>query len=198
MGLPKYYLSVGDSRLYEYPLRRLGPLYDRQIIVENKGLIEAGDEQGRLVVRDIIANMGPLGGIYSGLKSSDALLNMVVGADMPFVSAALAQAMGERALMQDLDILVPDIDGLLEPLFSVYSSRVAVVAGRLLTSGICGVRALFQNESLRVGFVDRTYCEHYDECLLSFFNVNTPDDLVLAQQIMQARDKSAQEERVCG
>jgi len=97
MGLPKYWLSIGDSRLYEYPLRRLGPLYDRQIIVENKGFIEAGDEQGRLVVRDIIADMGPLGGIYSGLKSSDALLNMVVGADMPFCLSSFGSGNGRTS-----------------------------------------------------------------------------------------------------
>ena len=196
MGLPKYCLSLAGIPLYEYPLRRLGALYQRHIIVENNGLIPADGKSERLVVSDLVADAGPLGGIYSGLRASDAVLNMVVGADMPFVSPSLAQAMGKRAYAQDLDILVPNIDGLLEPLFAIYSSRVANVAAELLASGVRSVRELFRNESLRIGFIDRAYGTHYDERLMSFFNVNTPDDLIMAQLMLRAGETSIEEERV--
>jgi molybdopterin-guanine dinucleotide biosynthesis protein A len=198
MGLPKYCLSLAGIPLYEYPLRRLGALYQRHIIVENKGLIRADGKPKQLVVGDLVADAGPLGGIYSGLRASDAQLNMVVGADMPFVSPSLAKAMGRRARAQDLDILVPNIDGLLEPLFAIYSSRVTNVAAGLLASGIRSVRELFRNESLRIGFIDRAYGMHYDRRLLSFFNVNTPDDLIMAQLMMHAGEKSIEEECICG
>lgn len=198
MGLPKYCLSLASIPLYEYPLRRLGALYQRHIIVENEGLISASGKPERLIVGDLVADAGPLGGIYSGLRASDAILNMVVGADMPFVSSSLAQAMGKRASAQDLDILVPNIDGLLEPLFAIYSSRVTNVAAELLSSGIHSVRELYRNESLRIGFIDRAYGVQYDERLLSFFNVNTPDDLVMARLMMRADEKSLEEEHVCG
>jgi len=195
MGLPKYCLSLAGIPLYEYPLRRLGALYQRHIIVENKGLISADGKPERLIVGDLVADAGPLGGIYSGLRASDAALNMVVGADMPFVSSSLAQAMGKRAYAQDLDILVPNIDGLLEPLFAIYSSRVANVAAGLLASGVRSVRELFRNESLRIGFIDRAYGRQYDERLMSFFNVNTLDDLIMARLMMRAGEKSIEEER---
>jgi molybdopterin-guanine dinucleotide biosynthesis protein A len=198
MGLPKYCLPLAGIPLYEYPLRQLGALYQHHIVVENEGLIRADGKPERIVVGDIVADAGPLGGIYSGLRASDAALNMVVGADMPFVCPALAQAMGRRAHTQDLDILVPNIDGLLEPLFSIYSSRVAAVVGGLLESGIHSVRELFHNESLHVGSIDRADCEHYDKRLLSFFNVNTPDDLIMARLMMRAGEKLAKEEHVCG
>jgi molybdopterin-guanine dinucleotide biosynthesis protein A len=198
MGLPKYCLSLAGIPLYEYPLRQLGALYQRHIIVENKGLIPVDGKPKRLVVGDLVADAGPLGGIYSGLRASDAHLNMVVGADMPFVSSSLAQAMGRRARAQDLDILVPNIDGLLEPLFAIYSSRVTNVAAELLASGIRSVRELFRNESLHIGFIDRADGMRYDQRLLSFFNVNTPDDLIMAQRMMRAGEKSIEEERICG
>ncbi|HEY5485858.1 MAG TPA: molybdenum cofactor guanylyltransferase [Candidatus Cryosericum sp.] len=198
MGLPKYCLSLAGIPLYEYPLRRLGALYQRHIIVENNGLIPTDGKSERLVVGDLVADAGPLGGIYSGLRASDAVLNMVVGADMPFVSFPLAQAMGKRACAQDLDILVPNIDGLLEPLFAIYSSRVANVAAGLLASGVRSVRELFRNESLRIGFIDRAYGMQYDKGLMSFFNVNTPDDLIMARLMIRAGEKSIEEERVCG
>jgi molybdopterin-guanine dinucleotide biosynthesis protein A len=196
MGLPKYCLSLAGIPLYEYPLRRLGALYQRHIIVENNDLIPADGKPERLVVGDLVADAGPLGGIYSGLRASDAVLNMVVGADMPFVSPSLAQAMGKCACAQDLDILVPNIDGLLEPLFAIYSSRVANVAAELLASGVRSVRELFNNKSLRIGFIDRVYTMQYDERLMSFFNVNTPDDLIMAQLMLRAGETSIEEERV--
>lgn len=198
MGLPKYCLSLAGVALYEYPLRRLGTLYKHCIVVENKGLIRAGGTPERLVVGDVVADAGPLGGIYSGLRVSDAPLNMVVGADMPFVSPVLAQAMARRAHAEETDILVPSIDGLLEPLFALYSSRVVRVAAELLASGVHSVRELFRHESLRVSFMDRACCEQYDKRLLSFFNVNTPDDLIMARLMMRAGEKSIEEERVCG
>jgi len=36
----------------------------------------------------------------------------------------------------------------------------------------------------------------YDERLMSFFNVNTPDDLIMARLMMRAGEKSIEEERV--
>jgi len=198
MGLPKYCISLAGVPLYEYPLSRLGGLYDHQIVVENQGLIRRGAGQRRLMVHDRVENAGPLGGIYSGLFASDAPMNMVVGADMPFVCPQLAQAMSDRARAQNLDILAPNIDGFLEPLFAVYSSRVTEVAADLLASGMRGVRSLFQSGALRVGFVDRAYCEQYDKRLMSFFNVNTPDDLVRAEQMIQEQKKVRGEEHVCG
>src|SRR5450830_2151852 len=140
MGLPKYCLSLAGISLYEYPLRRLGALYQRHIIVENKVLISADGKPERLIVGDLVVDAGPLGGIYSGLRASDAALNMVVGADMPFVSSSLAQAMGKRAYAQDLDILVPNIDGLLEPLFAIYSSRLSQYQSENMASIIRSVR----------------------------------------------------------
>jgi hypothetical protein len=48
---------------------------------------------------------------------------------------------------------------------------------------------------LRIGFIDRAYGRQYDERLMSFFNVNTLDDLIMARLMMRAGEKSIEEER---
>jgi molybdopterin-guanine dinucleotide biosynthesis protein A len=58
------------------------------------------------------------------------------------------------------------------------------------------VRELFASARLSVGAIDRQFAVRYDEKLMSFFNVNTPDDLIMARLMMHAREKSLQEERV--
>jgi molybdopterin-guanine dinucleotide biosynthesis protein A len=88
------------------------------------------------------------------------------------------------------------VDGLLEPLFAVYSQRVAEMALELLHAGRRSIRELFRDPRLRVAAVDREFVTRYDEHLLSFFNVNTPDDLIMARLMMHESEKPLQEERV--
>jgi hypothetical protein len=49
---------------------------------------------------------------------------------------------------------------------------------------------------LGAGAIDGQFAMRYDMKLMSFFNVNTPDDLIMARLMMHAREKSLREERV--
>jgi molybdopterin-guanine dinucleotide biosynthesis protein A len=42
----------------------------------------------RIIRRDLVARCGPLGGVYTGLKTSRAEAEIFLACDMPFVSAA--------------------------------------------------------------------------------------------------------------
>jgi molybdopterin-guanine dinucleotide biosynthesis protein A len=196
MGYRKVDARLAGFPLYSYPLRRLQSICEHQLIVENDGVIEQAYAPGSLIVHDMIRGGGPLAGIHAGLVASDSWFNFVIGADMPFACPALAAAMGKHAARQGLDVLHVAIDGLLEPLFAVYSQRVAAVALEQLRTGHRSIRELFHDPRLNVGVIDRRFVVQYDEQLLSFFNVNTPDDLIMAKLIMRSSEKSLQEERV--
>lgn len=195
MGRSKCCMELSGRSLFEYPLLALGRLYSQCIVVENEGSINSCSVPC-ILVQDRIAGAGPLGGIYTGLAASDSWLNFVIAADMPYASPQLAGAMEAYALRNKLDIVYPNIDGLLEPLFAIYSLRVVSVARALLDAGRHSVRELFASARLSVGAIDRQFAVRYDEKLMSFFNVNTPDDLIMARLMMHAREKSLQEERV--
>src|SRR5438552_694081 len=45
----------------------------------------------RIIRNDVVAHCGPLGGIYTALKTSGAEAELFLARDMPFVSAALLQ-----------------------------------------------------------------------------------------------------------
>lgn len=198
MGCCKYRMQLGGIPLYAYPWLQLRSLFQQLILVENTGEIDPHAlPSDAIVVSDMVAGRGPLGGLYTGLMISETQLNFAMAADMPFASCALAAAMTMRARARGVDILCPRISGLAEPLFAVYSKRVTAVAQELLARGECRVHALFEHPGLRVEFVDRLFITRYDERLLSFFNVNTPDDFAAASRMMSEREKSLQEERVC-
>ncbi|HWQ21396.1 MAG TPA: molybdenum cofactor guanylyltransferase [Clostridia bacterium] len=195
MGRPKCNMELSGRLLFEYPVLALDGLCSRCIVVANDGSIDPGDVSC-ILVHDLIAGAGPLGAIYTGLAASDSWLNLVVAGDMPCASPQLAAAMETYALRNGLDIVYPNIDGLLEPLFAIYSKRVVTVARALLDAGRRSVRELYASASLRVGVVDRQFVTRYDRKLTSFFNVNTPDDLIMARLMMHVREKSLQEECV--
>ena len=69
-------------------------------------------------------------------------------------------------------------------------------ARAVLDAGRRSVRELFASTALNVGVVDRQFVMRYDRNLMSFFNVNTPDDLIMARLMMHVREKSLQEECV--
>jgi molybdopterin-guanine dinucleotide biosynthesis protein A len=192
----KHYDLLAGMPLYEHVLLRLGPICEGVVVVENAGRGDLAAHAGMRVVPDMIADAGPLGGIYSGLVASNSWLNFVIGADMPYASPQLAAAMETYAFQNKFDIVYPNIDGLLEPLFAIYSQRVGAVARDLLNAGCRSVRELFSNVQLSVGAVDRQFVMRYDKQLMSFFNINTPDDLIMAGLMMDVNEKSLQEERV--
>lgn len=196
MGYCKYGACLAGVPLYAYPLRRLEAVCKRQIVVENAGLVEPSYAPGSLVVHDVMSDGGPLAGIQAGLAASDSWFNFVIAADMPFACPSLVAAMADYAVEGNLDIVYPNVDGLLEPLFAVYSQRVTVSALELLHAGHRSIRELFHDPRLNVAAVDREFVVRHDERLLSFFNVNTPDDLIMARLMMHESEKSLQEERV--
>lgn len=97
MGRDKAWLTVGSQPLIEIVRRRLRPHVDRVTIV---GHAANADRFRELDVDDVVIDLkpacGPLMGIYSGLMSSDTLLNLFVSCDMPCVDGTVIQRLVER------------------------------------------------------------------------------------------------------
>lgn len=138
------------------------------------------------VVTDVYPGKGPLGGIYSGLKSSGSTRNLVVACDMPFLNQGLLKYLIE--VSDKFDVAVLRIVEALEPLHAVYAKSCTKPIKRLLLGeGHLNIRRLF--DMLRVRYVTAEEMERFDPEHLSFFNINTQEDLELAQKISFQRGK---------
>ena len=71
------------------------------------------------LVEDIIPNKGPIGGIYTGLKYSNAKYNFVTAVDMPLITGEYLKIV--KNWNQGYDALVPKHNKKIEPLAGVYS-----------------------------------------------------------------------------
>jgi molybdopterin-guanine dinucleotide biosynthesis protein A len=84
-------------------------------------------------------------------------------------------------LRDGFDLVVPRLDGLVEPLHAVYAQSCLAPMERLLKQGKRRIDALF--EQVRVRYVEAEEINRFDPRHLSFFNVNTRADLERAQQL---------------
>jgi molybdopterin-guanine dinucleotide biosynthesis protein A len=120
---------------------------------------------------------GVLAGIAAGLTAARHAWSFVVACDMPFVNPRLVRYMfSQRA---GYDIIVPHVPAGLEPLHALYHRRCRPPLHRALLQGQRRVISFYA--SLRVRYIEAAESEPLDPRDLSFFNINTPEDLVRAR-----------------
>jgi len=170
-GRNKALIEVEGETFIKRIYRNLSPLFDSTIIISND---QADfDLPGIPVFSDVYSNNGPLGGIHSALVNSKSDYVFVVSCDMPFASASIAEKIINVLEEGAYEVVVPEINGLFEPLFAVYSKGLADRAESIIIS---------QEKKNITKLLDRSNTDylHFDETpeiKKCFTNINSPDDL---------------------
>ncbi len=182
MGTDKAFLSLsGQETLIEQTVRILSSLGQETIVVTNS--FEPFQHLGVRLVPDVFPGMGALGGLYSGLLEASYPYSLAVACDMPFLNTSLIQYMIE--LPRDYDVLVPRIENWQEPLHAIYSKACLEPMRDLLDRKIMRIYSFF--DKVRVRYVEEEEIKRFDPNLLSFFNVNTPEQLAKARDILKSK-----------
>ena len=180
-GHDKVFKTIGDQNLLDLVIDRVAPLSLETILVTAGRNARIASERypDLRTVADVYPGKGPLGGVYTGLLSSRSDFNLVVASDMPFLNTELLRYMVQ--VSAGFDITVPRIDGLVEPLHTIYTRNCLEPMADLLKNDELSLHRLFPLVSTR--YVEADEIEQYDPEHLSFFNVNTKADLVKAEEI---------------
>ena len=170
MGTDKAFLKIDGIPMIEHILRALKSIFDNVIIVTNTPQLYA--DYDAMVVTDAYDKRCPLTGIYSGLLKTTDEYNFVVACDMPFLNPGLISYM--MGLAEGFDIVVPSIEGLLEPLHAVYRRRLLPVMDNRIRRDNRQIRRIFGETSVRVRYVTEVEIGCHDRERRSFMNLNTP------------------------
>ncbi len=135
------------------------------------------------VIRDIYPGKGPLGGIHAGLIASSYDHNLVIAADMPFLNQALLKHM--IGLSTEFDLVIPRLGNFVEPLHAVYSRHCLVPIEVLIQQDKLSILQLLP--LVRTRYIEAEEIRKFDPQRLSFFNVNTKSDLVIARSLARKR-----------
>jgi len=108
----------------------------------------------------------------------------VLPCDSPFVSEAFLRGM--VSLMNDHDeVIVPRDGELYEPIHALYSRSLIPLMERIIDSGERKITLLY--EEARVKEVGPELIREWDPERMTFFNVNTPEDLARAEEFLKDR-----------
>jgi len=177
-GIDKAFLKISREKLIDRQLGLLRKLFKKIIIVTNSPRKYSHLKDVK-IISDIIPNLGPLGGLYSGLTASSSFYNFVVACDMPFLNVALIKYLID--IKDNYDITIPKIDGKRHPLFGIYSKNCIPVIEKMLKQNRLNVSSIFT--SVRSHFIVREEIEQFDADLASLVNINTKDDLEAVKEM---------------
>lgn len=181
LGHDKVLEKIGDKSLIEQVVSRIDPFSKNIIIVTAQKRAFTSLEQNPKVktVSDIYPGQGSLGGIYTGLVESNSRYNLVVAADMPFLNESLLRYMIE--ISEGYDFVLPRIDNFFEPLHAIYSRNCIAPIKSIMEQGKRVIIELFKY--VKVRYVETEEVDRFDPKHLSFFNINTIEELELAREI---------------
>ena len=121
---------------------------------------------------DCYPGMGPLNGLISGFRETDAPSLLLTGTDLPFGESALALRLEELRGGADACILQRGKKGI-EPLFAVYARPCCAAAINCLNAGRRSFFAMLDGLSIR--YVQPEELPEFDlDRILA--NINTPEE----------------------
>jgi molybdopterin-guanine dinucleotide biosynthesis protein A len=182
-GRNKVWEVVGGKRLIERVIERLAPLSSEILVVTSERQVASFQDnslEARVVV-DLLPGRGPLGGIYTGLAFSKSLYNLVVASDMPFLNRELLAHMLAEA--EGYDMLAPRSDDFVEPLHAVYARGCKAIMEPLIEENRFTIRNLMR--AVRVRYLESVELDRFDPQRLSFFNIDTPQDMERARRLLE-------------
>lgn len=181
LGHDKVLETIGNKSLLEQAIHIVDSL-SREIIIVTAGertFPQLARHPKLRIVSDIFPGMGSLGGIYTGLVISESFYNLVIAADMPFLNQSLLRYMIN--ISEGFDLVLPRVNNLFEPLHAVYSKNCVAPMELMIKQGRKTIIELFNFVKIR--YVEAEEIDRFDPQHLSFFNINTKEDLGLARQI---------------
>lgn len=175
MGQDKAMLSFAGQPLIQTVIDTIQPLFAATIL----SVREPRPEFDLPQVCDLHTDSGPLVGLASTLAEINTPWAFVVGCDMPFVSPALIEQLATHRT--EHQAVVPVIEGQLQPLAAFYASSCVATMRAVLSLGERSLQGALKQ--LHVYYVDEVELLQADPKLRSFFDVDTPQDVVIAQNL---------------
>jgi len=132
------------------------------------------------IVTDIFSVRSSLTGIHTGLFYMTTPYAFFAACDIPFLKKGLVETILNH-IEPGVDIVIPETSKGFEPLCSVYSKKCLKPIEQQLVKQELKIRQVFQK--VRVKKLPESILRQNDPDLVSFYNINTHDDLIRAEYI---------------
>lgn len=183
MGEDKAFARLRGRTLIEHVFDAVRGAADEVVVSVGKG---RGTQYGMLlphgsrIVEDRVSGIGPLEGLSRAFELVTGEYVLVSPCDTPFLRTDLCRYIA--AIAVGSEGAVPIVKGLTEPLHGVYERRAAL---RTFESVLSEGGRKMNDACSRLDFrrVEEDALRAMDPELLSFWNLNTPEDLARAEAV---------------
>lgn len=185
LGRDKAVVTVGGEPLISRVIGRLSQVTEQTVVVVNdEARASALPLPASVKVSvDVYPGRGSLGGIFTGLAEADGNWGLVAACDMPFLNLPLLIHI--ISVRDGYHAVVPLFQDRPQPTHALYSKACLPHMERRLKADDLKVAHLL--EDVRVAYVPEERVLSLDPGRLSFFNVNTQEDLDRALALVERR-----------
>jgi len=181
MGLEKGTSLLMEKPLVEYSVDTLSQICENIIISANTSDY---DYLGYPVVKDEVKDVGPIGGIYTCLKSSQTEDNIVLSCDMPLIPNILIQYIySEKALY---DAVIPVFKGFSEPMCAYYNKSITEDLLKAIHDKNYKIQDVVKEFNTKFLDIDSNFPFYQDNL---FANINSPNDLKEVELLLSGKNK---------
>lgn len=187
MGRDKGLVILSGKPLVVHVINRVSKVVDESIVVvssENqKKDFEMVLEKNIITVIDKTKSQSPLVGAMTGFENAQGTYSLLLPCDTPFVVAKIVHFLFNTCTNRNA-VIPRWPSGYIEPLQAVYRTESALTEAKTaLTQGKMNMRSMIDNLT-RVRYISTMVLEHIEPKLLTFFNINTPNDLKKAESLL--------------
>jgi molybdopterin-guanine dinucleotide biosynthesis protein A len=187
-GKDKGLVALAGKPLILHVIDRVSKVVDEVLVIvsskdqKNKFETILGEKANLVIDKD--DSQSPLVGAITGFESAKGEYLLLLPCDTPLISTQILQFLLD--MCTNRSAAIPRwTSGYIEPLQAVYHTKSALTAAKMaLAQGNMNMRSMIDN--LRgVRYVSTMVLEQLEPDLLTFFNVNTPQDLKKAESILK-------------
>ncbi len=170
-GRAKGLVEIGGRPILERLLENLSPLFSRAVLLG--GREEDYGRFGPPILKDAVADIGPMGGLLAALEFMETPALFLTACDMPFVRPELVRLMLDSDPAADLAVV--RIAGRPEPTLQRVSRNCIPAVHTCIREGRYKLTAPFG--LVRTHYLDEAAVRAADPDLRSLVNLNRPEDL---------------------
>ena len=179
-GQEKAFIRINEKAIIGHILQAFNEFFDEIIVVTNSPIPYL---QWKVhIVSDIYPMRSSLTGIHAGLFYTRTPYAFITACDTPFIQPSLINYI-LQTIQPKYDVIMPQTLAGIEPLCAVYSKQCLHPIQQQLTKGQLKIQAFFNK--VRVKTLPEKLIRKIDPELISFFNINTPEDLKNASHLLQ-------------
>ena len=184
-GQNKALLSVGNQRILDRLYGLFQDLFEEVLLVTNTPIQYLSWDL--MIVTDLFQMRSSLVGIHAGLFHASTPHAFITACDTPFLKKGLIKALLEE-LEPKWDVIIPVTLERSQPLCAIYSKRCMKPIASQLKHQDAKVSKFYPK--VKVKEVPEARLREPDPNLISFFNINTPEDLAASDKMAHDDSKS--------